>query len=83
MLSDSGAQATRADTSEANVRATNQTAAADVSPAAKGGNPGEDRLANYHAAVRAAIRLLSENVRTPNFIETASGTPGFPHTIVT
>lgn len=56
-LSDSGEQATRADTSQANVRATNQMAAANASPAAKGGFPGEDRLASYHAAVRAAIRL--------------------------
>lgn len=54
--SETGEHATLQANPQMEQHAVEQTAAASASPAAKGGSPGDDHLANYHAALRAAIR---------------------------
>lgn len=55
-LSETGEQASSTDPSQAPRDAVKQITAASTAPAAKGSSPSDDLLANYHAAMRVAIR---------------------------
>lgn len=57
VLSETGQYASTIVASKAPPYASRQAAAASSTSAAKGGSPGDDRLASYHAALRAAIRM--------------------------
>jgi colicin import membrane protein len=56
VLVDTGERASSVPRLHEQVSTINQTAAASASSAAKGGSPGDDLRASYHAALRAAIR---------------------------
>ena len=55
MAAKGGEYASKSDTAQAQVQAIKQTAAIVAASSTKGGSPGDDRLASYHAALRAAI----------------------------
>ncbi len=56
VLSEVGNQASTTDAPRMPLGLTKETAAAATAPAANGGRPEDNRLATYHAALRAAVR---------------------------